>query len=468
MSKTRFAYLKLCLCLGFVFLMLWGMGLGWRQIATAQRPRPGGDEIPPWANATPLPRHIEREAPRREPVILETRVISDDLSDVVIQLPTEADAFIASEWPNQKFGAVSLYLGYNLNGDNNYGAERTLLQFNLNEIPTGAVINEAHLRLYVNWSEPADDDPMGAILRRLASSWDEYAVTWNDEPAWGEIRASADVGSAIGWYQWDVTDLVAAWVAGHHPNHGMEIIGDERVQQRERAFHSRETSTSFYPRLVVDYTDYGDISPPAVYVDDLPAYVTRTFTVSWTGTDPGGSGIAYYDVQYRGDGGDWIVWITETEATEAQFVGGDGVFYEFRARGVDRAGNVEPFGDPEASTTVDASPPSVQMDPLPAITGVASFTVSWTGYDAGSGIQYYDVQYRRDGGDWIPWQQQTITTSAQFVAPEDGWYGFEARAVDHVGHVEPFLDRAEASVIVDAEPPFVVPRVWLPLVMSHE
>ncbi len=468
MSKTRFAYPKLYLCLGFACLMLWGIGLGWRQIVAAQRPRPGGDETLPKINVTPPPRHVEREAPRREPVIRETRIVSGSLFNTEVSLPAEADAFIASEWPNQNFGASSLYLGYNLSGDNNYGAERTIIQFDVSGIPAGATINEAYLRLYVNWSEPADDDPMGTVLRRLASSWDEYTVTWNEEPTWGEIQTSADVGSVNGWCQWEVTDLVADWVAGTYPNHGMEIIGDERVQQRERAFYSRETPTEFHPRLVVDYTAYDDISPPAVFVDDLPAYVGRNFTVSWAGTDPGGSGIDYYDVQYRGNGGDWIAWITETGYTDAQFHGGDGWFYEFRARGVDNAGNVEPFGDPEASTTVDASPPSVQVDPLPAITGVVSFTVSWTGYDAGSGIQYYDVRYRRGNGDWLPWQQQTIATSAEFVAPTDGWYGFEARAVDQIGHVEPFLERAEASVIVDAEPPFVVPRLWLPLVLNSE
>jgi hypothetical protein len=306
------------------------------------------------------------------------------------------------------------------------------------------------------------------VLRRTASPWDEYTITWNGEPAWGEIRATADVGAALDWYAWDVTDLVADWTAGVHPNYGVEIIGDEQVQQRERAFYARETTTDFYPRLLVDYTDYDDSSPPAVYVDDLPTYVLRNFTVSWSGTDPGGSGIASYDVQYRGNGGDWITWITETTSTSAEFNGGDGWFYEFRARGVDNAGNVEPFGDPEAQTTVDASPPASLVTPLSSITHTVSFTVHWSGQDTGSGIKYYDIQYRFNTGGWAPWQQHTIATGAEFTTLKDGLYEFEARAVDNLDQEEPFANRAEARILVDAREPFLVPRAWLPLVTRQQ
>jgi hypothetical protein len=390
------------------------------------------------------------------------------LLNTVIELPAEADAYIASEWPDQSFGMDALYLGYNLAAESSFGAERILVRFDIvNNVPEGAVVNDARLRLRLNFSSPGDDEPMGTILRRSSSDWREMDVTWNREPEWGEIRAESDVGSALAWYEWDVAALVGDWVAGTHVNHGMEIIGDERVQQRERAFYSRETTNEFYPRLVIDYTDFQDTEPPIVTVNDLPPFVGRDFTVSWSGKDPGGSGIASYDVQYRVNGGDWEDWITGATLSSAVFAAGrDGGFYEFRARAEDRAGNVEPFGPPEASTTVDAKPPTTVMDPLPTITGSTSFTVSWTGYDEGTGIHHYDVQYRFNQGDWNLRYPQTLATSALFSAVHgDGIYDFEARAVDQFGLQESFVDQPEASVIVDAEPPFVVPRIWLPLIV---
>lgn len=414
------------------------------------------------------PRLVARKAPAHEPRILERTVLANGATNTIIELPAEADAYIASEWPNQNFGAESLYLGYNLTGTDNFGAERMLLYFDVQgNVPPDVVINEARLNLHLNFSSPQDDEPMGTILRRLCSTWSETEVTWNREPVWHEIRSEAEVGSIPNvWYEWEITTLVEDWLAETYPNHGVEIIGDETVQQRERAFDSRETTNEAYPRLVVDYTYYADDQPPDVAVDPLPAFVDRDFTVAWSGDDAGGSGIASYDVQYRVDGGDWADWIEDTTYTSAVFAAGeDGRFYEFRARGEDRAGNVEAYGAPEASTTVDARSPTTVVDPLPTITGSTSFTVSWTGQDDGSGIQYYDVRYRYNDGSWHLWQNQTLATSTTFNAMDDGLYEFEARAVDNVGMREDFRSEAEASIIVDAVAPFVEPRVWVPLVV---
>ncbi len=254
-----------------------------------------------------------------------------------------------------------------------------------------------------------------------------------------------------------------------HAQLWVEIIGDERVQERERAFYSRETNTDFFPRLVVDYTVVQDDEPPNITVDPLPTYVGRNFVVSWSGNDPGDAGIAYYDVQYRINEGDWVDWLSGVETTVEEFPNGqNGRYYQFRARGVDEAGNVEPFGDPEAATTVDTQPPTATMLPLPAVIGVSGLPVSWQGTDNnGSGIQYYDVRYRINEGEWILWQQQTPETSAFFSAPIDGVYGFEVRAVDNRGMVESFQGE-EASTAVDTEAPFLQIQAWLPLVRHHE
>ena len=308
---------------------------------------------------------------------------------------------------------------------------------------------------------------MGTVLRRLGSTWSETTVTWDLEPDWKEIRTEAEVGSAITWYEWEITDLVEDWVARTYPNYGLEIIGDERVQQRERTFYSHETSDQFAPYLLVDYTDFSDTQAPTVTVDPLPEFVGRDFTVSWSGTDPGESGIASYDVQYRVNSGDWADWIEDATSTSAVFAAGeDGKFYEFRARGEDKAGNVERYGTAEASTTVDAGPPTTIMDPLPGITQTTSFTASWTGQDKGSGIKYYDVQYRLNQGDWILWQNQTLVTRTTFTALKDGLYDFEARAVDNLGMKEVFTNQAEATIIVDVELPFVDKPSWLPVIVS--
>jgi hypothetical protein len=245
----------------------------------------------------------------------------------------------------------------------------------------------------------------------------------------------------------------------------VEIEGDENVQQRERAFYSRETTTALYPRLVVSYTVVNDTQAPQVTVDPLPAYSPREFTVTWSGADLGPAGISYYDVQYQIDGGGWVNWHTTVTFTSTTFVGANNRLYAFRARAVDNIGNVEAFGPAEAATTVDNVAPDVTVDPLPQeVTGVP-ITITWSGEDSVSGIEYYDVRYRFNGGTWIEWQNQTLSTAAEFVAMADGLYEFEARGTDNAGLVEQFTGLPEASTRRDVEAPFVEPRLWLPALL---
>lgn len=427
--------------------------------AAAQEAAPTGDPALSWE----FQRGLQREAPSRQPRVVQRETRASGAVNTILELPAVADAYIASGRPNQNFGADSLFLGYNSVGDS-FGAERLLVRFDIaNNIPPNADVHSARLRLNLAFSSPSQDAAMGAVLRRVASHWNEGDVTWNREPAWTDIDAARDVGSAPGWYEWDVTALVAGWVDGAFSNHGMEIIGDERIQQRERAFYSRETNTEFFPRLVVDFTVIQDNEPPAVSVEPLPAFSGRNFAVAWGGTDPGGAGIDCYDVQYRIDGGDWVDWHSCVTFSEAEFPDGqNGRLVEFRARGRDNAGNVESYGGAEASTRVDTQPPVSTIEPLPGILSVRQFTVRWTGNDrGGSGVQYYDVRYRYNNGDWLPWQQQTVARDALFVAPADGVYEFEVRGVDHRGMVEDFRGQPEAGVVVDAEAPFLA-RLYFP------
>ncbi|MFQ5459790.1 MAG: DNRLRE domain-containing protein [Anaerolineae bacterium] len=64
-----------------------------------------------------------------------------------------------------------------------------------------------------------------------------------------------------------------------------------------------------------------------------------TFPVRWAQTDPGGSGTAGIDVQYRVASGPWLDWITDSTASSRDFSGELGKTYGFRGRGRDRAGN---------------------------------------------------------------------------------------------------------------------------------
>jgi hypothetical protein len=404
--------------------------------------------------------------PEEPATILEKRLLPTGALATTVQIPAAEDTYIASGYPNQNFGNDPLFLGYNLTGDQ-FGAERIMIRFDvLSAVPPAAHINDAYVQLTLNFASPVDDVPLGTNLRDVRAPWDEYALTWNTQPARGDIQTTVFVNTALTTYEWNVTNLVQDWVNGTLTNNGIEIYGEEAPEQHERTFYARESGTGEAPHLVVDFTVNDDVEPPTVTVSSLPEYSLRNFDVNWGGTDPGGSGIATYDVEYRINGGGWISWIEGTTDTSAAFAGQNGNYYEFRARGTDVVGNVEPFGGPEASTTVDSQAPDAVVQPLPAVVGTQSFDVSWFAEESVSGIAYYDVRYRFNNGSWIVWQVQTLATTAPFTAAEDGVYAFEARAVDQAGRVEMFIGQAEATTAVDVAPPFIVPRLHLPLIIQ--
>ena len=93
---------------------------------------------------------------------------------------------------------------------------------------------------------------------------------------------------------------------------------------------------------------------PTSAVDPLLATTTTaSFTVSWSGTDPGGAGIASYDIYSSIDGGSFTLWQTATSATSATFNGALGHTYSFYSMATDNVGHRQQTpGQAQMITTV--------------------------------------------------------------------------------------------------------------------
>ncbi len=396
-----------------------------------------------------------------DPVIQDQTVMPDGTLQTQVTIPVSQNTYVTSNQPTTNWcNSNWLRLGYNQT--ENRGAERIYLYFNLSSIPSNATINWARFEIYQHTIVPSGDtEQMGVTSRHLASSWSQCSVTWSSSaPDWGAAINTGYIPNTIGWVQGDVTNLVRSWVSGSHANNGVILIGDERVRERERGFYSSR-DVSRYPRLVVNYSAHVDNQPPQASVNPLPQWSPSSFTVSWGGTDPGGSGIAYYDVRYQVNDGSWISWINGTTATSATFVGSEPNKYGFQARGVDRAGNVQSWpSGAQTSTTVDTTPPNATVDALPAFIFEQPFTVSWSGTDNLSGIKCYDVQYREAGGPWVEWFTCITETSTQVSGAQDGvTYELRARATDNAGNVQPWPNDPQTHTTISTSGPvaWIVP-----------
>jgi hypothetical protein len=294
--------------------------------------------------------------------------------------------------------------------------------------------------------------PTSAVAALPQYSPASFTVSWSGSDgsngsgiASYDVYVSIDNGRVKPWLTG--TTLTQATYPGQDGHsYGFYSVATDRAGNRQPTPNAAQAVTTV------------DVSTPTSSVAALPQYSPASFTVSWpNGSDGGsGSGIAYYDIYVTADGGvTYTPWQTHTTATSASFTGQDGVRYGFYSVATDNAGNVQPTpNSPQATTTVDATPPSSTVGHLPPFSQ-GSFTVSWSGSDTpgGSGVAFYDVYVSDNGGPFMLWRSATTQTSATFAGQDGHSYGFCSAATDHVGNREASPVSPEASTTVDTVAP---------------
>ena len=102
------------------------------------------------------------------------------------------------------------------------------------------------------------------------------------------------------------------------------------------------------------------------------------------------------------------------------------------------------------ANTLDNSPPTSKVSPLPGTESCADFQVGWSGNDVGSGVQNFTVYVSDNGANFVPWLTKTTMASSVFQGQVGHTYSFYSIATDLVANVEPGKSRAEASTQVTA------------------
>jgi hypothetical protein len=111
-----------------------------------------------------------------------------------------------------------------------------------------------------------------------------------------------------------------------------------------------------------------DSSPPSSTVAALPGTTTTSsFTVSWSGTDGAGSGIADYNVYVSENGAAYTLWQSDTKATSATYAGQANQTYAFFSVATDNVGLVQPT-PPGAQAITKIVLPAVTATPPPLVT----------------------------------------------------------------------------------------------------
>ena len=344
-------------------------------------------------------------------------------------------------------------------------------------------------RLRVQFDTSVDNvAPVATVVQPSAGSWSpaDFVVRWegNDPP-----NSDGSPGSGIRWYDaYYTTDNGANWRIGRAQVTSTQTNVNGAANGARIGFYvrARDNAGNEGPLpsgsgSIQSWTRI-DARPPNVTMNPLPEYTQSTsFQVSWfDNQEAQESGIRNYDVQFRQQGGEWTQLAYGTTATSTTFNRGvDGVTYEFRARGTDNVGNVQPWGDAQASTTVFSQPLAEIVPFVPFIyqktSGPAagdSFTVAWRGLTPpGVTIASFDVRYRAPGtSNWTNWLTATTLSSSPFnlgVNDPDGIYTFQARATNSQGVTGPYEEQLQEQIIVDRNAPFITAQSAMPIVFSR-
>jgi hypothetical protein len=162
---------------------------------------------------------------------------------------------------------------------------RSLIKFNIAGLPGSQIITKATLRVYLVASWDFPNTYRTITTYRVTSNWLENSVTWNNAPGFGSAYGSKSIRKEdFGWYEFDVTTLVAAWYNGTYPNYGLILRGPEISggDSSWRSFSTREGT--FAPQLIVEYQatpteeDYNTFLPIIIRPASTPP------NGHWTGT----------------------------------------------------------------------------------------------------------------------------------------------------------------------------------------
>ena len=167
-----------------------------------------------------------------------------DLPPVLLDVTVGAyaDAYVSQELPNNNFGSEGT-LAISSGGS---GMMHSYIDFDIDWIPTGAIVDDAELRLY-----PVSLTDYGYVaVARASASWIESSITWNNAPGWVSPVVTSTPSGNNQWWEINVTSIVEEWVTNGDYNRGFFLEGSSGLIM----VHSRNSGSSSYrPKLFVQY-----------------------------------------------------------------------------------------------------------------------------------------------------------------------------------------------------------------------
>ncbi len=163
---------------------------------------------------------------------------------------------------NNNYGTAAQNAAYCMTSDDNTASghlNRALFKFDFNNIASTAVIYSAKLSLSALGASGNLSGHTGTAnqseLLRVPTTWDESTVTWDNQPAFGNLVAvlPQSTNPLQDYTNIDVTNAVRDMIANQNDNHGFLLKLQTEVELNALLFHSLNSGVAGKgPKLTID------------------------------------------------------------------------------------------------------------------------------------------------------------------------------------------------------------------------
>ena len=172
------------------------------------------------------------------------------------------DALLWSINPDQNYGDSEKFVAMVWTYGSFPGADISILDFNLSEVPAGVQILDARLNLYYFSNEPTYTPHTGnndAYLKAIVSEWNEEDVTWNQMPDFtteNQVYIPQSIDQEQDYTDIDITTLIRTQFENPDQYFGLmlQLITDTPYASLMFASSDNE-DPELRPKLIITYTD---------------------------------------------------------------------------------------------------------------------------------------------------------------------------------------------------------------------
>ena len=200
------------------------------------------------------------------------------------------DSYINSAFPEDSWGTSPNLIACAWTFGGEFGIGRSLIRFDLSQIPPDAEILDARLTLYFNpnagFGEQTGEN--ASYLKKITEDWSEMTVTWNSQPQStdaGAVFLPATQSPSQDLSDVNITGFVAGWVLHPETNFGFIHRMETEIEYCCLALSSSDqVNPAKRPKLVVTYRV---CNPPVAgfsFVVQIPRVIfsdTSTSASSW-------------------------------------------------------------------------------------------------------------------------------------------------------------------------------------------